>query len=169
MKVIFCILSLVSVNAFAGTGHDHQPPQVSKEFENMKSLIGTWEGKTVMEGKEMPVTVQYEATSGGTAIIETLGKGTPHEMVTVYANRGKEVHATHYCALGNQPQFKLKKATDNTFAFEMDGTKGISNKKEMHMHSVALTVADNKLKQEWTNMKDGKKDQTAIFEFTKKN
>lgn len=50
----------------------------------------------------------------------------------------------------------------------MTGTEGISSKKEMHMHGVTLNVAGSKLKQTWTNFKDGKKGENAVFEFTKK-
>lgn len=162
--VIFCAASVT----FAAKEHDHAPVKVSPEFENMKALVGTWEGKTKMDGKDQDLKVIYELTSGGTAIVEKMNPGTPMEMVTVYANNGKNVYATHYCALGNQPQMTLKHSKDHLFAFEMVGTKGVSNKKEMHMHSVTLTLDGNKLKQEWTNYKDGKKGDVATFELTKK-
>jgi len=78
-------------------------------------------------------------------------------MVTVYADNGKTVNVTHYCAMGNQPQMALKKAADNRWDFEMVGTKGISNKNESHMHAITLTLNGNNLKQEWTNTRTGKK------------
>jgi hypothetical protein len=62
----------------------------------------------------------------------------------------------------------LKKADAGSFVFEMEGMKGISDKNELHMHAVTLTVAGDKLKQEWTNYKDNKKGDVAVFEFTKK-
>src|SRR4051812_23732263 len=129
-------------------GHDLPAAKVSKDFESLKGLVGTWEGKTKMEGKEHDTKVTYELTSGGTAIAEKLGPGTPQEMLTVYANRGDKVEATHFCALGNQPQMKLKTAKDGVYEFEMDGTKGISNKNEMHMHAIKITLAGDKLTQE---------------------
>jgi hypothetical protein len=161
--IAFCAASI----AFAGNEH-HTPAKVSPEFENMKGLLGTWEGKSTMDGKEMDVKVTYELTSGGTAIVEKMGPGTPMEMVTIYANNGKKVNATHYCAMGNQPQMTLKSAKGKQFAFEMVGTAGISNKNEMHMHGVTLTLDGSKLKQEWTNFKDGKKGEVHAFELTKK-
>jgi len=162
--LVFCI----SLGAFAGEEHQHTPVKVTPEFENMKGLVGTWEGKANMTGKDEPVTVTYELTSGGTALVEKLNPGTPMEMVTIYANSGKTVNATHYCAMGNQPQMTLKQSKGNTFTFEMDGTKGIANKKEMHMHAVTLSLEGNKLKQEWTDYKDGKKGGTHNFDLTKK-
>lgn len=166
MKTLFFVFAaLISTHAFAG--HDMPPVKVSPQFENMKALLGTWEGTTTMGGKTENMKVIYELTSGGTAIVEKMSPGTPHEMVTVYANRGNKVHGTHYCMLGNQPEFDMKKSDKNHFVFEMSGMKGITDKNEMHMHGVALTVDGNKLKQEWTNFMKGKKGETAIFEFTK--
>jgi hypothetical protein len=90
------------------------------------------------------------------------------EMITVYANRGQSVNATHYCAIGNQPEMKLKSSDDKSFSFEMVGHKGIADKNEMHMHSVKLTVDGNSLTQEWTNFDKNKKAGSHIFKLTKK-
>jgi hypothetical protein len=165
--LIFALL--VSPMAFAGPEHEMPAPKIAPEFEQLKGLVGTWEGKTTMGGKEENVKVTYELTSGGTALVEKLGPGTPHEMVSVYSTRNNKVAMTHYCAIGNQPEMKLKKAGAGTFTFELDGTKGITDKKEMHMHGVVLTLDGNTLKQEWTNYKDNKKGDVAVFTFTKKN
>ncbi len=170
MKTLVSLIALFIFSlAFAGENHDHAPVKVSPEFENMKALLGEWEGKNKMGDKEVESKVTYELTSGGTTIVEKLGPGSPMEMITVYANNGKKVTATHYCALGNQPQMALKKAEAKSFAFEMKGTNGISNKKDAHMHSVKLTVEGDKLTQEWINYKDGKKGETLVLEFTKKS
>lgn len=160
---VVCVCAI----GFAGPEHDHKPAKVSPEFERLKALVGTWTGKTTMTGKEEDMKIVYELTSGGTAIVEKMNPGSPMEMVTVYANRGNKVHATHFCMIGNQPQLVLKKSAGNSFTFEMDGTQGISNKNEMHMHGVKITLDGNKLKQEWTNYKDNKKGENVTFEFTK--
>ena len=168
MKSMIGLTVLCSVSlAFAGNEHDHAPAKVSPAFESLKALVGTWEGKTKMDGKDLDVKAVYELTSGGTAIVEKLNPGTPMEMVTVYANNGQKVNATHYCALGNQPQMTLKQVKGNNFTFEMVGTNGLSNKNEMHMHGVVLSIEGNKLKQEWTNYKDGKKGEAHTFELAK--
>ena len=166
----FAMLAALICFAFSiqTLGHEMPTPKLSKNFESLKSLLGTWEGTTKMEGKDEPATVTYELTSGGTAIAEKLMPGTPHEMLTVYANQGEKVEVTHFCAIGNQPQMKLKSAKNGVYDFEMEGTKGISDKNEMHMHAVKLTVTGDKLKQEWSNYNKGKKAEVAVFEFTKK-
>jgi len=64
-------------SAFA---HDMPSPVIAKDFESNESSSRTWEGKAKMGGKDVATNVSYKLTSGGTAIIETLAEGTPHEM-----------------------------------------------------------------------------------------
>src|SRR5690349_14032148 len=83
--------------------HDHAPKAGSKEFERMKQLVGTWKGSGDMDGKKMDAVVNYRLTSAGTVLLETMGPGTDHEMVTAYHDEGGKLAMTHYCAMGNQP------------------------------------------------------------------
>ncbi len=145
------------------------PPEMPKDFQTLKGLVGTWEGTMTENGKEVPTKVVYELTSGGTAITEKLGPGTPHEMVSIYYQEGKTLGMTHYCAIGNHPHMTMKKADATSIQFEMKGTDGIASSKEMHMHGLTLTMPDsNTLKQEWVNFDKGKKNETAIFIFKRK-
>jgi hypothetical protein len=140
-----------------------------KEFEAMKALVGNWEGTNKMEGNDVQMTVSYAVTSGGTAIAEKLGEGTPHEMLTVYHKEGNSLGVTHFCAAGNAPMMHLKKADANTFAFEMTKAEGVSSMKEMHMHAVTLKLIDpDTLTQEWTSFDKGKKADVAVFTFHRK-
>jgi hypothetical protein len=145
-------------------------PTMPKEFAEMKKLVGTWEGTADMgTGKPEPVKVIYELTSGGTAITEKLMPGTPHEMTTIYYSDGKSLAMTHYCATGNHPEMKLKKANTKGLEFEMTAPTGVASMNEMHMHALKLTLSDaNTLKQEWTNFTDGKKAEVAVFNFKRK-
>lgn len=167
MRTWICLV-VICMSSMAFADHHEHAAKVSPEFESMKALVGTWTGKIQMNGKEEEMKVTYELTSGGTALVEKLNPGTPMEMITVYANNGKTVQATHYCSLGNQPQLKLKAAKNNAFTFEMVGNKGIGSKKDMHMRGVTLTLDGNKLKQEWLHFKDGKKNEVVSFELAKK-
>ena len=52
---------------------DYMEPYIgSAEFEQIKSLEGKWEGTSVMHGKEVPVSVIYKTTAGGSAVVETI-------------------------------------------------------------------------------------------------
>lgn len=168
MKTILSVLSfIVFFQAFA---HEMPaPPVMPKDFDTLKQLVGTWEGTTVMNGKEEKVSVIYELTSGGTAIAEKLMPGTPHEMISMYYKSGKSLAMTHYCAIGNHPELPLKNADSTHLTFEMTKPIGVSSMKETHMHAVVLTLPDkDHLVQEWTSYENGKKSETAVFKFTRK-
>ena len=168
MKMILCALFLV-LSQSALAHEDHQAPVMPKEFDTVKALVGTWQGTANMGGKDETVTVVYELTSGGTAVSEKLMPGTPHEMVSMYYKTGNTLGMTHYCAMGNQPHLKLKNATDNAITLEMTGPVGVASMKEPHMHALTLTMADaNTLKQEWTSFENGKKKETMVFNFKRK-
>src|SRR5262252_7077945 len=83
------------------------PPAEAKALEPLKKLAGTWQGNAKMGDKTMAVTIVYELTAGGSAVLERLFPGTPHEMISVYTSDGDGVAMTHYCALGNHPKMTL--------------------------------------------------------------
>lgn len=164
------LISLAVLAPLALASHDHKPPPMPAEFTPLSGLVGSWEGTTMMNGKEEKATVSYALTSAKTALVETLGPGTEYEMISVYHKDGKGLGMTHYCALGNQPYMKLVKSSPTTFVFEMKKPVGISSMKEPHMHAVTLTLTDkDTLKQEWTHYENGKKAQTAVFNFKRKS
>jgi hypothetical protein len=164
------LFSLLLCFSGLALGHPgHQPPAMPKEFDQLKQLVGTWEGTTMMDGKEQKVIAVYEVTSGGTAVVERLFAGTPEEMVSVFHKEGKSLGMTHYCAIGNQPHMHLKKADGKSMAFEMTKPDGISSMKEAHMHAVTLTMADpDSLKEEWVQFADGSQKGTAAFTLKRK-
>ncbi len=170
MKKICAAVFLASVLSTSATADPkHEPPAMPKEFDALKKLVGAWEGTSKMEGKDMTVTVVYELTSGGTALMEKLAPGTPMEMISVYHKTGKTIGMTHYCAMGNSPQMVLKKADDKSVAFEMTKPLGITSMKEPHMHAVTLTMSGpDELKQEWQHYMNGKKADSVVFAFKRK-
>jgi hypothetical protein len=174
MRTLLVALSIlllpVAQTASAGEQHEHPPVAMPQQFDTLKQLVGTWEGKTDMGGEQKTMQVVYELTSGGTAIIETMMPGTPNEMVSVYHEDGKSLAMTHYCALGNQPHMKLKQADDKSLSFEMDKQQGITSSDEAHMHALTLTLKDkNTLQQDWAHYEKGKATQTVTFVFNKKS
>jgi hypothetical protein len=169
MKRLLLLVPFV-VSSLALADHQGHHAQMPKEFDRLKALVGAWEGTAQMEDQtEQKVTVTYELTSGGTAVLERLAPGTPHEMVSVYHKAGKRLAMTHYCSLGNQPHMALKKAGAQSLTFDLASLTGLTSIKESHIHSLTLTMADgNSLKQEWTNWEGGRKKATAVFNFTRK-
>ena len=157
--ILIASLFLIAIpNVFADAGHEMPVIKSSPEFEKLKSLVGTWKGTTTeMDGKVGDATVEYQLTSGGSALVETLFKGTPHEMVSVYHDTNGKLSMTHYCMLGNHPELALKAVKNNAYEFDLKENSGIDSAKEQHMHALRLEMPDaNTLVQKWQCWKDGK-------------
>ena len=133
-------------------------PVASPELERIKQLAGRWEG-TSQDGEKgaQPAAVEYKVTSGGSAVVETLFPGTPHEMVSVYHDQNGKIAMTHYCMLGNHPELALTNATGKELDFSLAKGSGIDLAKEQHMHALTLTQGDaGHLVQVWTCYEGGK-------------
>ena len=149
------------------------PVQVSsKQFDQLKTLAGTWEGAHRTAKGNEPAKVEYQITSGGSAIVEKLFPGTPHEMVSIYTptktQNGSTVLMTHYCMLGNQPRMELTKADAKSMHFSFVEGTNITSDKDMHMHALKITFKDqNNFTQEWTSFKDGKAMKPEVFTYSR--
>jgi hypothetical protein len=154
---LFCasllLIAAVSLNA----GEPVKPKPGSPEFERMKTLVGTWAGKTDMGQGPIDITVQYRLLAGGSVLEERCFIGTPHEMVTMYYDQNGKLAMTHYCVFGNRPGMQLKSADARTIRFDFDKTCGIDVAKESHMHALAITFDDaNTITTSCKAMMDGK-------------
>src|SRR5437773_1079750 len=164
----FGLTAMMAAMAQAGPDHpEHAAPATSKELDKMKSLVGVWEGKS----PEGPVRAEYATTAAGSAVVEKLFPGTPHEMMSVYTidDKGK-LTMTHYCALGNHPELALKKATPNQLELELAAAHPAVDPKTAHMHNVVLAFdgADH-LTETWTSMEaNGQKGHSAVFDLKRK-
>jgi hypothetical protein len=177
VRALFSSLALVAAFAFAATalGGDvkkhEKAAKTSSGLDQFKQLAGDWVGKMSEDGKDWhDVTVKYTVTSAGSAVVETLGPGTDHEMVTIIHQDGKNLGLTHYCSIGNQPHMKAEvKGDSNVFDFEFTGASNMDSPNDMHMHAVTYTIVDkDTLRAVWTSFIDGKKAGTATFEVKRK-
>lgn len=151
--------------AAAGKDHKQHPPVASNaSFDKLKTLVGEWEGKSAMG----PATVVYRLASNNSALIETLGAGTPHEMVTVYTADKDQVLMTHYCAGGTQPRMRAGAANGGKLDFQFVDITNLADPKDSHMSGLVVTFKDAEhFSQEWVSKKDGKEDK-FVFDFTRK-
>src|SRR5689334_10245398 len=78
-----------------------QSKKGSPEFEKMKTLVGTWNGKTDMGQGPIDISLQYRLLAGGSVLEERCFSGTPNEMITMYYDQNGKLAMTHYCMLGN--------------------------------------------------------------------
>jgi|SRR5581483_995404 hypothetical protein len=143
--------------------------KTNSAFDTLKSLSGEWQGHMDMGGKEMPATTSFKIVSDGSAILNVLGQGTPHEMVTMFHTDGPDVLATHYCGAHNQPRFRLTTASDpKVLDFEFKDVTNLASPSDGHMVHVKFTIidADHHL-EDWTFQANGKSE-TTRFDFRRK-
>jgi hypothetical protein len=161
------VLASTAAALAADTPKDpHHAPVKSAALEPFKALEGKWVGKMSHGGQPIDAVVTYKVTSNGSAVVETLGPGTPHEMVSVIHPDGDALVLTHYCALGNQPRMKTSgKPEPHKVHFSFVDATNLKSSNDMHMHDVVFTFVDkDTLKTEWTNYVDGKPNDKAVFE-----
>lgn len=124
----------------------------SPELEQIKSLAGQWSGQTQSTHEEAneAAAVQYRVTSGGSAVVETLFPGTPHEMVSVYYDKNGQLAMTHYCMLTSRPELILKETTENQLVLEASNPELAG---QMHMKGLSLEwLPDGQLVQTWVSV-----------------
>ena len=126
----------------------------SAAFERFKALAGEWVAAEDGEmSKKGDLVARYSLTAAGTAVVETVFPGSPHEMVTVYHADGPDLVLTHYCMEGNQPRMRARKAGGSRFDFEFDGGTNIDPSCDRHMHSASLElIGDDEIRTEWTEL-----------------
>ena len=161
-RVVYAAMlaGIVSLGVGAYAGEDHGAPVAgSAELERVKALAGRWEGTTTHMGgsEEEPAAIEYKVTSGGSAVVETLFPGTPHEMVSVYHDGpGGKLSMTHYCMLHNQPQLDLVSADNQQLTFDLSAASAIPAS-EHHMHALTMAWTDpDHLTQVCTSYQDDK-------------
>lgn len=153
--------------AYAGEA-PNLPYSGSKDFERMKALVGVWEGTAKMPKEGEKVKVEYRLSSGGSAVVETLFPGTPHEMISVYHDNKGQLTMIHYCALRNQPRMKLEKADARNLYFMFVDGSNIDPMKDAHMRSLTISFVDkDHIIQKWTLFTEGKETETSVFELSR--
>jgi len=130
----------------------------SPALERFKALAGDWvaaeDGEMTKKGD---LVARYAVTAGGSAVVETIFPGSPHEMVTVYHADGPDLVLTHYCVEGNQPRMRARGAGGSRFAFEFDGGTGIDPRRDRHMHSATVELVGNdEIRTVWTELAEAK-------------
>ena len=139
----FCATLLLATAMCLNAGEPPKSKPGSPEFERMKTLVGTWSGKTDMGQGPVDITIQYRLLAAGSVVEERCLQGTPNEMVTMYYDKDGKLALTHYCMMGNRPAMALKASDANSLTFDFDGSCcTIDPKKESHMHALTLRFDD---------------------------
>jgi hypothetical protein len=125
-----------------------------KGLERLKSLVGTWQGKTA---KGTPVEDTYRLTAGGTAVMGDDKMGE-EEMLSLFYVDGDRLLMTHFCPSGNQPRMQATISPDlKTISFDFLDATNLPSPQAGHMHHATYIFSDaDHYSQEWTWMQDGK-------------
>jgi hypothetical protein len=138
-----CTTLLLAAVCGLPAGEPAKPKAGSPEFERMKTLVGTWTGKTDMGQGPVDISIQYRVIAAGSVLEERVFAGTPNEMVTMYYDKEGKLALTHYCMLGNRPAMTLKSSDERSLTFDFDGACcTIDPKKESHMHAMTIRFDD---------------------------
>ena len=145
------------------------PTTAGATFDKLKSLVGEWEGSFKEGGQQIPATTSFRLVSDSSALMNVLGAGTPHEMVTMIHMDNGDLLATHYCAAHNQPRFRLVPSSEpNVVTFEFKDATNLPSPTAPHMVGLKITLMDaNHHYEEWTFLENGRKS-TSRFDFRRK-
>ena len=97
------IATSLSVLVQAAPGDDYEAA-----WAQLKNLAGTWDSH-IVGGNGDRAIISYHLTSGGSVLFEEFIGPTPdgvRDMATAYHRDDKDLIATHYCGMGNQPRMK---------------------------------------------------------------
>lgn len=163
--VAFCLMTLAS----AGWSQvKHPPANTNPQFDQMKTLDGDWEGTMVEAGQTYPARTSFRLVSDKSVLMNTLGAGSPHEMITMFHMDGNELMATHYCAAHNQPRFRAVSSSDlKTVDFDFkDATNVPAGAGHMNHIRFIFVDPDHHI-EEWSTIDNGKTT-TGSFDFHRK-
>ncbi len=138
-------------------------------FEQIKSLLGEWEGK-LPDGRVASVT--FKLVSSGTAVMETMNPSDATDMITVYYPDGDRLMLTHYCASNNQPRMRTDAGVvdPKQLVFNYVDATNLGGSREGVMTALTVTFQDeDHFSQTWTWMdKIGGNPTSETFQYTRK-
>ena len=136
------------------------------DWVKLKSLVGSWQGTA--EGR--PVSATYALVSNGTVLMETLNSGPDADMITMYAPDGATLLATHYCSIGNQPRMRATASGDGkSLDFQFVDVSNVKGSGDHVMQRLVVTFVDaNHFNQQWTSRGPDGKEQTSLFQYTRR-
>jgi hypothetical protein len=167
-RVLFALVSCAFFTGAAVPQEMHPAARTTPAFDQLKSLVGRWEGATP-DGKKGTAT--YELISNGSVVMERLSPDNEPAMITIYTLEGDRILVTHFCSAGNQPtmQSAPSPAANGKLDFAFLHLTGAKSPDEGHMVGLTLSMPDkNHLIQVWT-FDDHGKTMTENLSFTRKS
>ena len=114
--------------------------EASSVFEHLKTLAGTWSGKTE-SGR--PLGVTYRLIANGSALIELWTLAPDAAALTIYHMDNRRLVATHYCPIGNQPRLHLREPNGpSSYIFDFESATNLSKPGDAHQTSFEVRLID---------------------------
>jgi hypothetical protein len=167
-RALYALVLCFFVARLAVPQEMHPTARTTPAFDQIKSLVGQWEGSTP-DGKKGQAS--YELISNGSVVMERLSSPNEPEMITMYSLEGDRILVTHYCSAGNQPTMQTapSPAANGKLDFTFVRLTGAKSPDEGHMVSLSVSMPDkNHLVETWTFDDHGKL-MTENLNFTRKS
>ncbi len=141
------------------------PEPAAAGFDSLKALVGTWRARR--PGGRV-VDVAYRLTAGNSVLTETWTLSPTRESVTVFHRDGRDLLATHYCPIGNQPRLRLASRDPRALRFRFkDATDVGAGESHLHAFAMDLVGSDRVVRTE-TYRENGKPEtDTLVFDRIK--
>jgi hypothetical protein len=127
-----------------------------KSFDQLKTLAGSWQGKT-SQGEA--VQVEFRDTAGDSALLSEIHGHGPENMISMFHLDGpNRLMLTHYCGSGNQPRMTSSASPDGkTVTFDFLDATNLASPDAGHMQRVVITMIDpTHHTEDWTYLDHGK-------------
>ncbi|MAF64709.1 MAG: hypothetical protein CMJ84_03485 [Planctomycetes bacterium] len=158
------VAALLALGACSAPPKGEPGPDARAQFERFVALEGDW--RIIGGDHTVGATHTYRTIANGSAVVETIFPGQPHEMVTVYHLDGPSLVLTHYCALGNQPRMVASAGEGETIRFRFDSGGNLSVGTDPHMHDARFTFADEeRFTSTWTQWDGGVEIERMVMEL----
>jgi hypothetical protein len=164
-RPLFCLIVIIALAVTGAPAQNSSTTDAQRAFAAIKSLPGTWEGKT----SEGPVQVTFKVVSGGSAVMSEIhGHG---DMITMFHLDGPDrLLMTHYCSSGNQPRMQASISPDGkTLTFKFVDATNLATPDTAHMESMVLTILDDGHHTEEWGFNDHGKEMKEVFDLRRKS
>ena len=111
--------------------------ETASAFEQMKKMVGAWQGKlTRSTGEVVETRSEFRLISDGNTLVETLIEDGV-EMLTTYSEKDGALVVKHYCALGTEPEFSAVQPSGDQVVLKLNEDSGYHA--EHHSFVAAMT------------------------------
>lgn len=159
-------VTLIAIALIALTTLAYAQTPAQKAFESIKSMPGTWEGKSP-DGRSL--RVDFKVTAGGSAVLSQIIVPNEDMISVIHLDGPGKLLLTHYCGAGNQPRMQASVSPDGKIiTFNYVDATNLATPDAGHMQQMVLTMLDdNHHTEEWTFIDHGK-EHKELFDLRRK-